>query len=113
MRSSLRDTVNKSAGLYAPGGSLPGAWGPAVACLMTLLLAGAVCAQTTDSEKHLAAESFLHSAVGMTVAPSETPARAGRMWALARFADRLAPGDGRTNRLLADIYLGNIKKWKD
>ncbi|MCD6359303.1 MAG: hypothetical protein J7M38_00480, partial [Armatimonadetes bacterium] len=49
MRSSLRDTVNKSAGLYAPGGSLPGAWGPAVACLMTLLLAGAVCAQHITS----------------------------------------------------------------
>jgi len=51
------------------------------------------------------AESLYHAAVDLSVAPPETPGRAGRLWALARFAHRFAPGDGRVNRLLADIYL--------
>lgn len=53
----------------------------------------------------LAAESFLNSAMDMTCSPPTTPARAGRLVALSHFADRLAPGDWRADRLLADIYL--------
>ena len=52
-----------------------------------------------------AAESFLNSAVDMTCSPDTTAARAGRLVALSHFADRLAPGDRRADRLLADIYL--------
>lgn len=53
----------------------------------------------------LIAESFRASAVAMTCSAPETPARAGRLVVLCRFADRLVPGQAATNRLLADIYL--------
>ncbi len=58
-----------------------------------------------NQDSRLAAESFLNSAIEMTCCPSSTPARAGRLVVLSHFADRLAPGDWRVNRLLADIYL--------
>jgi tetratricopeptide (TPR) repeat protein len=58
-----------------------------------------------NQDSLLAAESFLNSAVEMTCCPSSTPARAGRLVVLSRLADRLAPGDWRVNRLLADICL--------
>lgn len=52
----------------------------------------------------LAAESFRHAAVEMICSASETPARAGRLVVLCRFADRLAPGEPHAARLLADIH---------
>ena len=58
-----------------------------------------------NQDSRLAAESFLNSAIEMTCCPSSTPARAGRLVVLSCFADRLAPGDWRVGRLLADIYL--------
>lgn len=58
-----------------------------------------------NQDAALAAESFLNSAMDMTCSPPTTPARAGRLVALSHFADRLGPGDWRTSRLLADIYL--------
>ena len=58
-----------------------------------------------NQDSPLAAESFLNSAIEMTCCPSSTPARAGRLVVLSHFADRLAPGDWRVGRLLADIYL--------
>jgi len=58
-----------------------------------------------NQDSRLAAESFLNSAIEMTCCPSSTPARAARLVVLSRFADRLAPGDWRVGRLLADIYL--------
>ncbi len=58
-----------------------------------------------NQDSRLAAESFLNSAIEMTCCPSSMPARAGRLVVLSHFADRLAPGDCRAGRLLADIYL--------
>ena len=58
-----------------------------------------------NQDSRLAAESFLNSAIEMTCCPSSTPARAGRLVVLSHFADRLAPGDWRVGRLLADICL--------
>ena len=58
-----------------------------------------------NQDAAMAAESFLNSATDMTCSPPTTPARAGRLVALSHFADRLGPGDWRTSRLLADIYL--------
>lgn len=52
----------------------------------------------------LAAGSLRRSATSLVYAPADTPARAARMVALARMADRLAPGEEATNRLLAGVY---------
>lgn len=57
----------------------------------------------------LAAESLRHAAVEMTCASSSTPARAGRLVVLCRFADRLAPSEPRTARLLADVYFAQAR----
>ena len=90
----------------------------APALTVLAVLAGGLFGQTTrpaaprtppgasDGEEDvLAAESFRNSAVEMACSTSAAPGRAGRLVVLSRFAERLVPGDWRTNRLLADIYL--------
>ena len=52
----------------------------------------------------LAAASLRLSAISMIHARPDTPGRAGRLIALARFSDTLAPGDPKTSLLLASIY---------
>ena len=89
-------------------------------CALTVfaLVAGGLLGQTTPpsgattqkdllhrEQGVLAAESFRHSAVGMICSGSRTPARAGRLVVLGRFADRLVAGEASTSRLLADISL--------
>ena len=97
----------------------------AAAATLVALLAGAAFGQATrpggsqpaagarkdaaDDEKTLTAGSLRHSAIELTCVPAATRARAGRLLALSRLADRLAPGDWRTNRLLADIYYAQAR----
>jgi tetratricopeptide (TPR) repeat protein len=50
-----------------------------------------------------AADSLLHSAVGLVHAPADTPGRAGRLVVLLEAAVRLNPDDPATCRLLADV----------
>ena len=52
----------------------------------------------------LAAGSLRRSALSMTAAHPDTPGRAGRLVALVRCAEGLAPGHPRTQMLLAGIY---------
>ncbi|MGC9455485.1 MAG: tetratricopeptide repeat protein [Phycisphaerae bacterium] len=57
------------------------------------------------SENELpAAGSLRHSAVCLIHSPPDTPARAGRLVVLLRYAARLDPRDGETCRLLAGVY---------
>ena len=56
------------------------------------------------SPQTLAAGSLVHSARSLISAPADVPARAGRIVALCRFADKLGPADPRIHWLLGGIY---------
>jgi len=81
-------------------------WPLAVAwCLAAVAASSTVGTSSAPSQADsLAAESLRHSAVELTVASPDVPARAGRLVAIARMAERLQPGDPRTGLLLANIY---------
>jgi tetratricopeptide (TPR) repeat protein len=84
----------------------------AAATLLSVLTCAA-CAQPAglltgsdgDEAAALAADSLRADAVGLTCSPSSTPARARRLVALSRLADRLEPGNWQVCSLLADIHL--------
>jgi tetratricopeptide (TPR) repeat protein len=59
---------------------------------------------SAPSDDSLAADSLRHSASSLQYAPAGTPARAGRLVALAQYAAELEPFDARTESLLAAIY---------
>jgi len=80
-----------------------------------LLVASPTAAQTTQTSSApaeplvLAAEMLRHGAEDLIYTPA-APSRAERIVTLVKMADRLAPGEPRTNRLFAFIYrsLGNL-----
>ncbi len=72
-------------------------------CIVAMVLPSVAAGSHTEAEKP-AATGLLHSAVGMVHAPPETPARAGRLVVLTRYAARLDPEDAETCRLLAAVY---------
>lgn len=52
----------------------------------------------------IAVEGLIRSARQLTIAPPDTPGRAGRLVAITRFAERLHPAQAETQWLLANIY---------
>jgi tetratricopeptide (TPR) repeat protein len=88
-----------------PAASQPAASQPA-SSQPTSAPAAVVPVQTPEvpEEVRLAAESLRDSAEFLVHAPADTPYRAGRIYALAKMADRLQPGHPRTNWILAGIY---------
>ncbi len=59
---------------------------------------------TEPQANSLAAESLRQSARTLAAAPARTPARAARLVAMIRMANRLEPQNASTNALLADVY---------
>ncbi len=79
-------------------------------CLCAASAAKAQPLSTVPSKADVLAAASLRHSAGQLVRASDKPvARAARLVGLARFADRLAPGDGRTNRILAFVYASQDK----
>jgi len=68
-----------------------------------LSIAAEISTRPTAADK-LAGEALLRSARDLITASADTPARAGRLVAIVRFAERLNPGSAEPYQMLADIY---------
>ncbi len=75
-----------------------------IICIFSIAILINHCpAQETNPADILAAQSLLHSAQSMVYAPPKTPARAKRLIALAKFAEKFSPEEPEVNRLFANI----------